>query len=92
MEKSLKEKPISTWQYQGFVAQGERYETGLSNTPTWNGPAPLNIHGCVWYTDILTNTERTTEFFYMAVNGKYTFPVFDGVSLFYLGERPFVYK
>jgi hypothetical protein len=26
----------------------------------------LFIHGCVWYTDVLTNQERTTEFYYQA--------------------------
>jgi hypothetical protein len=24
------------------------------------------IHGCIWYTDVLTNKERTTEFMYLA--------------------------
>jgi len=26
----------------------------------------LLIHGCVWYTDVLSNQERTTEFYFMA--------------------------
>ncbi|HUZ93550.1 MAG TPA: hypothetical protein VMU57_01405 [Edaphobacter sp.] len=92
MEIELKKKPISTWQYKGFVAQDERYEIALDNTPPWSGQAPIDIHGCVWYTDILSNTERTTEFFYTAIQNKFMFPESDGVSLFYLADRPFVYK
>jgi hypothetical protein len=92
MERALKEKSLDTWQYQGFVAQDGRYETGLANTPTWNAPAPLNVHGCVWYTDILSNTERTTEFFYVAFRNRFAFPPSEGVSVYYLQDRPFVYK
>jgi hypothetical protein len=93
MEKALKKRPLSTWQYQGFVAQDGRYEIGLSNVPAWEGQAPINIHGCVWYTDILSNTERTTEFFYVAFQNKFAFPApSEDVTLYYLAERPFVYK
>jgi hypothetical protein len=92
MERKLRKQPLSTWQFQGFVAQDGRYETGLANTPTWVGQAPINIHGCVWYTDILSNTQRTTEFFYTAFQNRFAFPASEGVSIFYLSDRPFVYK
>jgi hypothetical protein len=92
MEIALKTQDRNTWQYQAFVAQDGRYETGLSNTPAWSGPAPLNIHGCVWYTDVLSNTERTSEFFYMALDGRFGFPASGGISLFYSQDRPLVYK
>jgi hypothetical protein len=92
IERALKALPLNTWQYQGFVAQDARYETGLANTPPWNGPAPLDIHGCVWYTDILSNTERTTEFFYTAFYNKFAFPASEGISVFYEQGRPLIYR
>jgi hypothetical protein len=92
IEKTLKKQPLETWQYQGFVAQDGRYETGLANTPKWDGPASLNIHGCVWYTDVLSNTERTTEFFYTAFHNKFGFPPSEGISVFYMQDHPFVYE
>lgn len=93
MEIALQKKPIGYWQYQEFVPQdGGRYETALAGTPDWKGPAPLNIHGCVWYRDVFSNTERTTEFFYVALQNKFMVPASEGVSLFYVSGRPFVYK
>jgi hypothetical protein len=92
LEKDIKRQPLGTWQYAAFVAQDGRYETGLQNTPPWNGPAPLNIHGCVWYTDILSNTERTTEFFYVAFYNRFGLPPSEGITLFYLQDQPFIYK
>jgi hypothetical protein len=95
MEVALKKKSISEWQYQAFVPAGGRYETGLSHTPAWVGQAPILIHGCVWYTDVLTNTQRSTEFFLTAFQNKFAAwpqPPPKGISLFYLAERPFVYR
>lgn len=93
LEKELRKKPVTEWQYRGFVPQDGPYETGLANTPKWDGPAPLNIHGCVWYTDIVSNKERTTEFFYMAVNDNLTFPKSgDGITLYWLSDYPIIYR
>jgi hypothetical protein len=92
MERKLKKRPLSTWQYQGFIPAGGRYETGLSNTPAWVGQDPILIHGCVWYTDIVTNTERSTEFFLTAFQMRFAYPRSQGVSLFYLAGRPFIFK
>lgn len=96
IEREVKRQPVSTWQYQAFVAEGGRYEIGLDNTPAWTGAAPLNIHGCIWYTDILSKMQRSTEFFYEAFQNKYiAYPPEargEGVTLYYLGDRPFVYE
>lgn len=100
LRQELNKHPLSTWQYQGFVPAGGRYETGLSNTlgtPTWIGQQPISIHGCVWYTDVLTNTERTTEFFLVAFQLRlvaFPKPIAGEhrISLFYLAERPFIFK
>jgi hypothetical protein len=92
MEKELKKTSIDQWQYQGFVADGGRYEIGLDHAPAWVGQAPIAIHGCVWYTDVLSGKERSTEFFYQAFQNVYGFPKADGISVFYLSDRPFIYR
>jgi hypothetical protein len=92
LEQKLKKQSVDTWQYQPFVSENGRYEIGNDHVPAWVGQQPILIHGCIWYTDILSNTEKSTEFFLTAIQGKYTYPQFEGVTLFYLADRPFVYR
>jgi hypothetical protein len=92
MERKLKKQPMDIWQYEGFIAESGRYETGLAHIPAWVGQQPISIHGCVWYTDIVSNTEKSTEFFLQAFQNKFAFPSSEGVSLFYLSDRPLIYK
>jgi hypothetical protein len=87
---SVRKQPSNLRQYQAFVPEGGKYEIGLDNTPAWNGQQPISIHGCIWYTDVSSNTEKSVEFFYGAFQNKNAFPASEGVSLFF--DRPFVYK
>ena len=91
-ENTVNKQPTDARQYQAFIAQGERYEIGLDHAPPWVGQQPIFIHGCIWYTDISSNTEKSSEFFYMASNGKPIWPpnAPGGVSLWFV--RPFIYK
>jgi hypothetical protein len=46
-----------------LLPSGEFRLTLQSLPRNWNGKAKiLSIHGCIWYADVLTNQERTTEF------------------------------
>jgi hypothetical protein len=92
MERTLKKQPIDRWQFQGFVAENGRYETGLGHAPAWVGQQPIFVHGCVWYTDVLSGVERDTEFFFLAFQDKFAWPKSEGVSLFFLADRPLIYK
>jgi hypothetical protein len=92
LERKLKQQPVDTWQYQPFVSENGRYEIGNDHVPAWVGQQPISIHGCVWYTDILSNSEKSTEFFLQAFQKKYAYPQSEGVSLFYLADRPFIYR
>ncbi len=53
-----------------LLLQGQQYTITFQNyPPEWNETNKgglLFIHGCVWYTDVLANRERTTEFYYEA--------------------------
>jgi hypothetical protein len=92
LERDLKRKRIDTWQYQSFVDKGARYQVGLSDYPGWNGQSPIGIHGCIWYRDVLSNAQRTTEFFYIAFQGEFGFPKSEGITLFYLADHPIIYR
>jgi hypothetical protein len=56
-----------------IVLKDEPFLLTLQGTPAeWTAPLTRNIrimfvHGCIWYTDVVTNSERTTEFCYMAM-------------------------
>jgi hypothetical protein len=89
-ESAVKKQPLDSLQYQGFIAEGGRYEIGLDHAPAWVGQQPIFIHGCIWYTDISSNTEKSSEFFYVAFQNKFGLPNSEGVSLFF--DRPFTYK
>ena len=92
-ENTVSKQPTDSRQYQAFIAQGERYEIGLDHAPPWAwNNQPIFIHGCIWYTDISSNTEKSSEFFYVAFNGKPFWPpnAPGGVSLFF--DRAFIYK
>jgi hypothetical protein len=45
----------------------EVFGLAASHIPSERGEKKrlLRIHGCVWYTDVITSTERSTEFCYM---------------------------
>jgi hypothetical protein len=83
-------RPMEFRQYQAFVGENGRYEIGLDHAPPWLGQQPISIHGCIWYTDISSRTEKSSEFFYLAVQNKYGLPVSEGISLSF--DRPFKYK
>jgi hypothetical protein len=69
-----------------LLVPGDRFDLELANTPTEWTAAPttgnnaLVAHGCIWYTDVLSNRERTTEFCYEAsrvpLQGKPEFTVY----------------
>jgi hypothetical protein len=72
----LKKSPAVAY----WVLQDGIFTDPLSDLPkSWMNPeivttsqsqvksATLNVHGCVWYTDITTNTERATEFCFEGV-------------------------
>jgi hypothetical protein len=70
LRKSLNSKK---WQVRtSLLLPGGTFEVPLSNAPPgWKNPSAgdetrLLVHGCVWYTDVLTSQERTTEFCYEA--------------------------
>jgi hypothetical protein len=90
VSNAVKKQPSDSLQYQAFIAEGGRYEVGLDHAPVWVGQQPIFIHGCIWYTDVSSNTEKSSEFFYVAFQNKYSFPISDGISLFF--DRPFTYK
>lgn len=92
LKKTVKHPPYGSLQSQAFVGEGGRYEIGLDGAPPWPGAVPLNIHGCIWYTDVFSNTERYTEFFYVAYSGSSLIPKSEGVTLFYLQGKPFTYR
>jgi hypothetical protein len=61
------------WVEQPYLLPDRSFQMTLEEVPNdWNRPLIghqihiLLIHGCVWYTDALTNQERTTEFCYDA--------------------------
>lgn len=89
-ESVAEKQPLDSRQYQAFVSEGGRYEIGLDHAPDWVGQQPIFIHGCIWYTDISSNTEKSSEFFYVAFQNKYGFPSSEGISIFF--DRPFIYK
>ena len=74
MESTVKKKPLNEREFQAFVAEGGTYIFGFINPPPWPGPQQpfISIHGCVWYTDIASNTEKSVEFFYLASQMKYS--------------------
>lgn len=47
----------------------------------------LLIHGCVWYTDVLSNQERSTEFYFTAARDRPKGSTEDTVSIF--AQNPF---
>jgi len=55
-----------------LVLPGSPFDFTLGNTPAeWGSTQAAQIvvlvaHGCIWYTDVLSNRERTTEFCYEA--------------------------
>jgi hypothetical protein len=90
-ENAVTKQPTDSRQYQAFIAQSERYEIGLDHAPAWVGQQPIFIHGCIWYTDISSNTEKSSEFFYVAFqNNLAVLNPSQGISLFF--DRPFIYK
>ena len=90
MASLVRKQAFGSKQYQSFVAEGGRYTVGLDHAPGWSGQQPLNIHGCIWYTDISSNTEKSSEFFYLAFQNKNSFPRSEGISVFFAG--PFSFK
>ena len=91
-ESSIKQQTNDSGQYQAFVAQGERYQIGLDHAPAWVGQQPIFIHGCIWYTDISSNTEKSSEFFYVVFNGKAIWPPNSPVGISVFFDRPFIYN
>lgn len=90
MERVARAQPQVSRQYQAFVSEGGRYEIGLDQAPPWTGQQPIYIHGCIWFTDISSNTEKSSEFFYIAFQNKFGTPSSDDISLFF--DRPFTYN
>lgn len=90
IERDVKRQPSDSRQYQAFVAEGGKYEVGLDHAPAWRGQQPIDIHGCIWYTDVSSNTEKSSEFFYTAIQNKLAFPSSEGISVFFDGH--FIYK
>jgi hypothetical protein len=86
----VKKQPTDLRQYQPFVSEGGRYTIGLDRAPSSFGQQPISIHGCIWYTDISSNTEKSSEFFYLAFQNENARPSSEGISVFF--ARPFVYK
>jgi hypothetical protein len=59
---------------QSILLENDPFEITLQNMPADyqkmpipNSPNVVWIHGCVWYTDVLTNRTRTTEFCYTSL-------------------------
>jgi hypothetical protein len=68
----------SKWKSITFmILKGGTYTMPFQDLPPeWNVNriGYLYVHGCIWYTDVLTNVRRTTEFYYEIARG-HVFPV-----------------
>jgi vacuolar-type H+-ATPase subunit H len=87
---AIKKQSPDRQQYQSFVPEGGKYTVGLDHAPAWFFQQPISIHGCIWYTDIVSNTEKSSEFFYLAFQNKDALPRSEGIGVFF--ARPFIYK
>lgn len=92
VEGGVKKTPTYTRQFKAFVAEGDKYEFSLSGVPEWKGTDPISIHGCIWYTDIASNSEKSVEFFYIAIQMKYSTSPSDTVFIGFPTQKPFIYK